>query len=244
MKLTPLSLFGLAAGIYLLAMGLPFGLKLAGCEPFFQAHTWLPHFLLKTALVGISLVAMWKTDRSWAKWGFTRPNPHVSWWTVILSGGVIGAVATATLILSHAKGLSWLMRDFGFLGVVVWIWFYSSLTEEIFTRGWFQGMLAPVQERQIQIGPLALPVPVLLSGILFGTLHLSLLMTPTDTATVVILVTATTLLGVLAAWFRHLTQSLYPAIVTHIAFNIGSFVGGVLVTILLRVVTGKLPNQG
>lgn len=79
------------------------------------------------------------------------------------------------------------------------------------------------------------------SAILFGGLHGSLIFAGVDPAAVAILVMATTLLGLLTAWARARTSSLYPAIAAHIAFNVGGMFGGIIYAIGYRIFTGELP---
>jgi ABC-type dipeptide/oligopeptide/nickel transport system permease component len=81
---------------------------------------------------------------------------------------------------------------------------------------------------------------VLASALLFGSLHLSLLLMGTDALTVVIIVTAATLLGLAAAKYRERHQSVLPSVVTHIGFNVGGFVAGLMINVVSMVVTGHL----
>jgi membrane protease YdiL (CAAX protease family) len=176
-------------------------------------------------------------DCTWSDYGFRAPVRKTSWWRVIGVGGLLGALATAAILLTPAHGMTFL-RSFGFLGFVLSIWLYSSVTEEIFVRGWFQTVADRGQ--RLSLAGRSVGGSVLASALLFGALHLSLLWKGSDALTVVIIVAATTLLGLAAARFREQYQSVVPSVVTHIAFNVGGFVAGVVINIVSMVATGKL----
>lgn len=79
------------------------------------------------------------------------------------------------------------------------------------------------------------------SALLFGALHLVMLSAGIERRAVAAIVASTALLGLLAAWARATTGSLWPAIAAHVAFNVGGVVGGALYAGTYRAVTGKMP---
>jgi membrane protease YdiL (CAAX protease family) len=81
------------------------------------------------------------------------------------------------------------------------------------------------------------------SAVLFGSLHLVMLFAGVDRASVAVVVVSTTLLGLLAAWAKAATGSLYPPIAAHVAFNVGGALGGIAYAGAYRAVTGKMPFQ-
>lgn len=74
-----------------------------------------------------------------------------------------------------------------------------------------------------------------------SSLHLTLLAKGCDLWTVAILVAATTVLGIYAALDRHRSGSLGPPLATHVAFNVGGVLGGVLVALAALLATGQPP---
>ena len=139
-----------------------------------------------------------------------------------------GLLATILVLVTPALGMSALFEGFGFLGMVLSVWLYSSVTEEIFTRGWYQGAVTPPDEAPAASGRAA----VVSSAILFGSMHLSLVWMGADPWTVAIIVAGTTLLGLAAAIARHQSASLVPPILVHVLFNVGGFVAGVVHTVV------------
>lgn len=192
------------------------------------------HALLKTSLLLVSLLAMAADGRGFAAFGFARPT-GARWGRVAAVGLSLGALATALILATPAKGLP-MVREMGFLAVVLGVWLGSSLAEEVLTRGLVQSVIAPGGKPIWGLSP-----PVLASGLLFGALHLSLAVRGADPWTVAILVPATTALGLVAARFREVTGSLWPALVVHIAFNLGSGLAGV-VGVLIQKLTERVAS--
>jgi membrane protease YdiL (CAAX protease family) len=230
-------LFAIGWLVFAIASATPALLERLGLGALFDAHPTLPHFVTKTLLaVFVVLVVAADRRRTWADYGFRRATSKVPWWSVIAVGTLFGALATAAILLTPARGMTFL-QQFGFLGFIVSVWLYSSLTEELFVRGWFQ--TAATRGPTVAIAGRSLSVAVVASALLFGSLHLSLFWKGTDVLTVVIIVCATTLLGLAAALFRQRYESLIPAFVTHVAFNVGGLLAGVIINIVAMIATGR-----
>lgn len=203
-----------------------------GVGDFFEAHPTAPHFIVKTILLAFTLAAIWISGRisgrDWGDYGFRRAT-GARWLRAVGLGGLLGAVATAGILLTPAQGVPGL-KSFGLLGLVLSVWFYSSVTEELFVRGWLQSALQHATPEGAS--------SVVISGIFFGSMHLSLLLAGADWWTVVILVTTTALLGLQTASLRRRTDSLLPPIAAHVAFNVGGLAAGILVNIVAIARTG------
>ncbi len=240
MSLTsPVAAFALAWALFVLAALSPRMLTPLGLAPLLVEHAWLSHAIVKTVLVLLAFAAMFRAGGSWSHWGF-RAATEPRWRRSILRGGALGAVATVVIILSPAAGMTWI-AELGVPGIVLWIWLHSSVTEEIFVRGWFQGFVRPARGEPIRLGAFALSPEVLLSGLLFGSMHLWIVSQGADLWTVAIIVAATTMLGIFAAEDRERTGSLGPAVATHVAFNVGGFAAGVVTTLAMFAITGQRP---
>jgi len=205
------------------------GTALAG---FFDAHPTAPHFLVKTVLLGFTLVAVRVSGHGWRHFGFQRAT-GVHWARAVGLGALLGGAATVCIIATPAQGMPQL-KSFGLVGLIVSVWFYSSVTEELFVRGWLQSSLESAGHGNGERRAL----PVLLSGLFFGSLHLSLVPAGADWMTVVILVAATTLLGFQTARLRQRHGSLLPAIAAHVAFNVGGLAAGILINVIAIARTG------
>jgi membrane protease YdiL (CAAX protease family) len=227
--------FAAAWCIFLVASISPHLLGRVGLQPWLDAVPWLGHFIVKTVLVGLAFAAMAYDGRPPAAFGFRRSLP----WRrrLLLAGLGSGVLASVLVLVSPARGMSALFEGFGFVALVLSIWIYSSVTEEVFTRGWYQSAVMPAGE----IEAASRHPAIISSAILFGSMHLSLLWMGADLWTVAIIVTASSLLGWVAAVARHQSGSLIPAILVHMLFNVGGFIAGVLYVIVTIARTGNPP---
>ncbi|MBZ0113195.1 MAG: CPBP family intramembrane metalloprotease [Thermoanaerobaculia bacterium] len=213
---------------FVAAVLLPRLLEMTSAQGFLDEHPTAPHFVVKTALLAFVLVAIHWSPRSAGDFGFARPKAPTGWIRCLGIGALLGATATALILSTPAQGMPNL-RNFGFLGLILSIWLYSSLVEELFVRGWLQSSLDPATTPGRRIA---------LSGLFFGSMHLSLIAAGADWMTVLIIVGTTTLLGLLTAQLRENTKSLLPPLAAHVAFNVGGFAAGVLINIVHFALTG------
>jgi membrane protease YdiL (CAAX protease family) len=215
--------FVVAWGLFALASLAPKALHGIVTPGLFEAHPTLPHFIVKSLLVIVAFAGIRLSGLTLAEAGFRRAQTPVHRVRVAATGGGIGALATLAILLSPAEGMREI-ASFGFVGIVLSVWIYSSLTEEIFVRGWFQSSIDLSGERR--------RARIVASGLLFGSLHLSLIWKGVDWPTIVIIVAATTALGLYCASLRERHESLLPPIGAHIAFNVGGFAAVIVLNIL------------
>lgn len=103
------------------------------------------------------------------------------------------------------------------LQTILFVWFYATLAEEVFTRGLLQSFLSPLARYGINFSrKLRLSLPVLFSGLYFGMMHV----VAVDKMGPPVILLAT-LLGIVAGYYREKTESLIPAMIIHALFNIG-----------------------
>lgn len=190
---------------------------------------------LKLLLLLLSMVAARAMKLGWRDLGFRRPQT-ARWLKAVAGGLALGSVATLGMRLSGTAGLGRLLQGYSFLQLVAVIWILSSVSEEVLLRGWFQAATLGGDQARVSMEQL-LP-----SAVLFGTLHVGLLFVGVDALTVALLLPPLLALGLLTAWLRARTGSLYPAIAAHVAFNVGGVLGGMVYVILYRATTGQMPS--
>lgn len=190
---------------------------------------WLGQVALKALLLAFSIAAMKLAGKSWQAYGF-RPAPAGSWKRAVLAGAAMGAAASLTILLLGGKGMTSILRGFSFPAIVLTVWLWSSFTEEIFTRAWLQSVLPAWRW--------------ILSGLFFGSLHISVIQAGADAVTGPVILIATTLLGLWCGWLRERHQSIWPALYAHIAFNAGGALGGMIYAIQHMIRFGKPPSIG
>jgi membrane protease YdiL (CAAX protease family) len=178
-----------------------------------------PPFVTHSLMLVLSLVAMLLISKGRLDlYGFTRGkykfSPGILLWvlpTAVLS--TAGALASrgGHVVAGPASG-------FTKLQFIVFIWVYASICEETLFRGLLQTLLS----RSAKAGAMAsrwLSMSVVVSGLLFGAMHLVLVKQMGPGAIPLILLT--TCLGLVVAHYREKMGSLLPAIIIHALFNIG-----------------------
>jgi membrane protease YdiL (CAAX protease family) len=193
---------------------------------------WRPHAVFKVTLLVVSFGLAAIEGIRLRDLGFAAPSRSI-WGTAIGAGLALGAAGTLIMLAAGAEGLRKAVSGHSFVSIVVWFWVVSSVAEEVFCRGWFQtSTIGDVTGATLG--------PLLPSAVLFGSLHLVML-SAVDRKSVAVVVASTTILGLLAAWARATTGSLYPAIAAHVAFNVGGLVGGGVYAGAYRAATGRMP---
>jgi membrane protease YdiL (CAAX protease family) len=194
---------------------------------------WRQHAVLKTVMLVLSLglIAVLGRGRL-ADYGLARAKP-VRWRWVVGTGLLLGASASVVAMLVPGPGMTFL-KGFSFPQLVLGVWLGSSIAEELLTRGFVQGALAPLAERRVTVAGVSVSVPVLVSGFFFGAMHLSLI-GKVDAPHVAVIVTFTTLLGLAAGLVRERSGGLFPAIAIHVLFNVGGMLGGILYFVAQRL---------
>src|SRR5262249_20863926 len=114
-KLKTLCLFTLAWLLFGAAAALPTVLERLGPAGMFAGRAWLLHFIVKTAMIAASLGAIAWWGKGFAAAGFQRAV-GVRWRRVIGIGLLLGAMATALIVVTPAKGIG-ALRDLGFLNL-------------------------------------------------------------------------------------------------------------------------------
>ncbi|HEY6460330.1 MAG TPA: CPBP family intramembrane glutamic endopeptidase [Polyangiaceae bacterium] len=194
---------------------------------------WRSHAALKVTLLAAAFGLAAAQGLGASGVGLVAPSRGV-WGTAVGLGLLLGAAGTLLMLAAGIQGLRKAVAGHSLASIVFWFWIVSSIAEEVFCRGWFQGTtMAAVTGTSL--------APLLPSAVLFGSLHLTLLSAGVERRAVVAIVGSTALLGLLAAWARATTGSLYPPVAAHVAFNVGGLLGGVLYAGAYRARTGKLP---
>jgi len=151
-----------------------------------------------------------------ASFGFTRGtyifSPRILWW--VLPAAVFPIVGA---IVSRGGPSAAGPFEFTKVQWILFIWLYSSFCEEVLVRGLLQTLLS----NAAPAGAAArrwLSMPVVVSGLFFGAMHLVLIQRMGPQAIPIVLMV--TYLGLVAAHYREKTGSLLPAILLHVLFNI------------------------
>src|SRR6056297_1272491 len=188
---------------------------------FYTANVFMKGYMLLFSLLLILLV----NKGSLRNYGFTKPEKlrYVRFF-LISTGILIGAFIFGNLIFNGIlrnifppeSGKAGFPETQSLLQRILTIWIWSSICEEVLTRGFIQGFM----NKHINIRFLKLSLPVWISGLFFGLMHLSLLNINMDVWFISFIVTNTTVIGLLAAYYREKTKSIYPAFFVHFWANV------------------------
>jgi len=138
---------------------------------------------------------------------------------------VVGGVLIIVQILLRLDAKPEFLAEFSVLQIVVLICVYASIAEELLTRGFLQSILAPLTKKGLTIFRTYLSVPVLVSAVFFGLMHLVQMIEGVGSATVLYTIMSAVILGIIAGYYREKTGSIIPAIVVHMLFNVWGVVG-------------------
>lgn len=106
------------------------------------------------------------------------------------------------------------------LQTFLFIFIYASVSEELLVRGFLQNVLAPLSHLKIVVFKRTLTLPVIVSAVVFGLLHLILLTTGASTLFVVRIVIFTTALGLVAGYYQEKYNNFVYAVLVHMAGNL------------------------
>jgi membrane protease YdiL (CAAX protease family) len=202
----------LAAGVALAAM---YAVRLVGVPP---ASFFPPSFVTHSVMLALSVAAMWLISKGRLDlYGLTKGayefSPRILLW--VLPTAVLSLASTVASPGGQGPAGPFELTK---SQIVVFVWIYASICEELLTRGLLQTLLGG--NARVGAGaPRTLSMPVIVSALFFGAMHLVLVKSMGLAPVPVILVVV--FLGLVAARYRERTGSLLPAIIVHALFNIG-----------------------
>ena len=114
-----------------------------------------------------------------------------------------------------------LVANFSPLQFFLFVFLYASICEEFLFRGFAQNFLGPLTQNGFRVNKdIFISIPVIVSGILFGMAHLTLLTTETSGPMILRIVIFTTFLGLTAGYFQEKHKNILIAILVHMIGNL------------------------
>ena len=201
-----------------------------------ESFVWLSAALQSISLLVFSLIIILIIARgNLSLYGFTKGRDvrylKIIVFSLIASIVIIiitGIIATILQALYPIGGGEHFASEYSFLETVIFVWILASISEEIFVRGLIQGYLMPLKRYGFALFKKYISLPVVISGLFFGVMHLMLLTTGMNIYMVFAVFVSTCVLGFIAGYCREKTESIIPAVVVHMMFNIT----GTLVSLL------------
>jgi membrane protease YdiL (CAAX protease family) len=198
--------------------------------------SWIPRLSRSIFTVALCILIMLIVNKGkLTSYGFIL-GENVKYGKIILWSFIIGI---ATMIITGVtvgilnsifptKGGEHFASRYSIWETVLYVWLLASISEEVLTRGLIQGFLAPLSKHGFKAVKRFISLPVLISALFFGGIHLMLLTTGMNPYMVGAVVISCFILGILAGYVREKSGSLVPAIIVHLVFNIGGTALGLL----------------
>jgi len=117
------------------------------------------------------------------------------------------------------------------LQVIVFVFFYASIAEEILFRGFLMNLISPLKENGITLLKRKISLPVIISAIAFGLAHLILLSTGAGALLLVRIVLFTTILGLIAGYYQEKYNNNAYSIIVHMSGNLLAVLGAFLMNL-------------
>jgi len=185
------------------------------------------NFSYKVLILIFSLMAMFILGKGkLSEFGFRKGDrinyKKMAWLSFLISIGCLVIVIIFNIIHhSIHKSPPEAFEPDTFINTILFVWLWSSICEEVLTRGLMQGYLMPLANRQFKFFKIRISLPVLITALFFSGMHSTLLSKGMSPLFVSGILVNTFILGIVAGWYREKSRSLIPAILIHIIFNIG-----------------------
>jgi len=193
-----------------------------------QTKLWLVLFINHTAMLILSIIIMLLVSKGkLSRYGFKLAR-NVQLKQVISWGLSLGIISTLIEVsLPGEEGV--VSGELTFLQTVVFVWLYASICEEVFVRGLIQSSLSRLTQYGMTVFERRISLPVLISALLFGLVHLMQSAMGAGGYQVLIIVLFAFALGIAAGYQRERTESLVPAIMVHMFANVGGSLASYLI---------------
>lgn len=116
------------------------------------------------------------------------------------------------------------------LQVLIFIFIYASIAEEILFRGFLMNLLKPLEVNGITFFKRKISFPVIVSALAFGAAHLVLISTGVSIFFLFRIVVFTICLGLLAGYYQEKYNNNFYAIIVHMAGNTLAVIGALSVS--------------
>lgn len=217
----------LLMAIIILIVASAFMMSLPNASQLLEKYPWLMGFIPHTSMLVISTLILLILGRGkLGQYGYKLPT-NFSFPQIVILPLIVGIIAN--VILSFLPSTeSFMPEGYSFGHIVLFIWLYASICEEIYTRGLIQGYLKPLANHAIVVFKIRLSLPVIIGAAYFSLIHLMAFAASLNPITLIVFLIIAFVLGMIAGYQLEKTGSLIPAIIVHMMFNIsGSLVDSV-----------------
>ncbi len=218
MKNTQRILVGLCVVFIVFIISLLSGNRI-NLETAFSPYSFVPHSLM---LVGaILLIYIFKKEVSYK---IALPPFKKIVKPIIIAFGITIALHISNGVLIKLLNLNTSMHPaFAKMNawqVLVFVFIYASIAEELLFRGFFLNFLNPLKNKGVKLFNTMISLPVIISALAFGCSHLILARTEVGVPFLVYVVIFTTVLGIIAGYYQEKYNNNAFAIIVHMTGNL------------------------
>jgi len=217
-------ILALLLGIIILIVASAVMMSLPNAPRLFKEHPWLMGFIPHTSMLLISTLILFIIGKGkLGQYGYKLPD-NFNFSQIVILPLAVGVIAN--IILTFMPDHESIMPEgYSFGHIMVFIWLYASICEEIYARGLIQGYLKPLVNHALVIFKIRLSLPVLSGAAFFSLIHLMAFAATLNPLTLIVFLVIAFILGLIAGYQLEKTGSLIPAVIVHMIFNIsGSLV--------------------
>jgi len=194
-------------------------------ENKFELSFYTENVVMKLYMLIMSIIVILLINKGSLKnYGFRGTKNfnyfRMSWVTILITlitfivGGIIFLGILSHLFpMENNKSLP---KPSSLIEMVLTVWIWSSLCEEVLVRGLVQGFIGHLKQKVFW----KISLSVLVSGLFFGSMHLFLLNAGMGVWFVGLIFFNTTIIGLLAAYYREKSESLIPPFLVHFLANV------------------------
>lgn len=213
-------------------------------EKYVNLSFYTQNTIGKLYMLMLSIVLIWFiNNKSFSNYGFTKAkNIRYSKMILITIGIAILSFIIGNIlfngVLAHlfpTDNTKTFSKPNSILEMILTVWIWSTFVEEIMVRGLMQGFMSHLNKKILW----KLSLSVIISGLFFGAMHLTLLKAGMGVWFVSFIVFNTTVIGLLAAYYREKSGSLFPPILIHFLANVVGSIPFIIITLL----DIKIPNM-
>lgn len=214
--------------ILLLAVASAIILALPGSPELLKTNPWLQGFIPHSVmLIGSTLILLIAGRGRLGKFGYRLPANFKAIKIMAIAFGV-GLVGNLLLEILPAPAEP-IMPSYSFGHIILLIWFYASICEEVYARGLIQGLLMPLTPTGLNIFHIRLSLPVIIGATFFALIHLMPFTGVMPPITLIAFLLLALVLGLMAGYQLEKSGSLIPAILVHSMFNVSGWLAEMLI---------------
>jgi membrane protease YdiL (CAAX protease family) len=204
-------------------------------KKYFELNLYSENTVFKFYILILSIFTILILNNGSLKnYGFnTTKNINYFKMSLISVGIIIGSIIVGAIIfmailnnIFPSENTKLFSKPNSLIELILTIWIWSSICEEVLVRGLMQSFMNHLKSIKV----FRLSLPVIISGLFFGAMHLSLLNSKMNIWFVCLTVFNTSIIGILAAFYREKSDSLIPPVLIHIIANV---IGSIPLIILL-----------